>query len=298
MILSYHPIYVGDENLICAGRSPDQADVAAIRGADAVVLPQGCAGDLYLMARENCRYVFPNFDTKFNYPGKLGQIILFREKKVSHPRTEIYASVADMGRSGKAMISTLPFPFPFVFKFDWGGEGETISLIRSEGELSAMLDRALDFERSGRTGFLLQEFIPSGNRSLRVTVIGETFISYWRVQKDPGEIRSNLAVGAHIDAEGNPEQQQIAVSAVKKFCLQTGINLAGFDFLFSSKKDRDTPLFLEINYFFGRKALGGSEKFYGLLITEIQKWIRGLNLNSKNALPGDGVTAGNASIIP
>jgi len=32
-------------------------------------------------------------------------------------------------------------------------------------------------------------------------------------------------------------------------------------------------LFLEINYFFGRKGLGGSEAYYKLLQQEIDRWI-------------------------
>jgi ribosomal protein S6--L-glutamate ligase len=281
MILSYHPIFVGDENRICAGREPDDGDLWAIKKADAVVLPQGCTNSLYSLVRNNCQHVFPNFDSKFNYPGKTGQIRLFREQQVDHPRTAIYTSISTLRFSADDWIKNRPFAFPFVFKFDWGGEGESVSFIQSEKQYSDALERARVFERSGRKGFLLQEYIPSENRSLRVVVIGQTFISYWRVQKDPTDIRANLAAGAQINLDAEPELQQTAVSSARQFCLQTGINLAGFDFLFSSEKNCRTPLFLEINYFFGRKALGGSEKFYGLLKTEIQKWLMDLKLGQK-----------------
>jgi ribosomal protein S6--L-glutamate ligase len=49
--------------------------------------------------------------------------------------------------------------------------------------------------------------------------------------------------------------------------------MAGFDLLFSSERKNRTPLFLEINYYFGRRDLGGSERFYEILIAEIEKWI-------------------------
>ena len=277
MILSYHPIFVGNKNLICAGREPNDKDLTAIKAADAVILPQGCAKALYLLTRQNCRHVFPNFDAKFDYPGKIGQIRLFREKFVPHPGTEIVASIDEMGFSKKDRLKHPPFPFPFVFKFDWGGEGESVFFIQSEKDYSKILERARVFEQSGWKGFLLQEYIPSENRSLRVVVIGQTFLSYWRVQENPNEFRSNLAVGARINMDADPELQHIAVASTKQFCLQTNINLAGFDFLFSSEGDRKVPLFLEINYFFGRKALGGSEKYYHLLMTEMQNWIGHLN---------------------
>jgi len=49
--------------------------------------------------------------------------------------------------------------------------------------------------------------------------------------------------------------------------------MAGFDLLFSSERKNRTPLFLEINYYFGRRGLGGSERFYEILNTEITKWL-------------------------
>ncbi|MDP3282844.1 MAG: hypothetical protein Q8M56_00245, partial [Desulfobacterales bacterium] len=75
----------------------------------------------------------------------------------------------------------------------------------------------------------------------------------------------------------DPELVKAAVSRAKDFCRKTGINLAGFDFLFSSENYyNEEPLFLEINYFFGRKGLGGSEKFYTILNREIRKWLKSL----------------------
>ena len=90
---------------------------------------------------------------------------------------------------------------------------------------------------------------------------------------------SNVAKGAMIDYNTDPDLQKTAIKSVKDFCSQTRINLAGFDILFSSRAKVKTPLFLEINYFFGRQGLGGSEKFYGILTKEIMKWIESLGLS-------------------
>jgi ribosomal protein S6--L-glutamate ligase len=107
-------------------------------------------------------------------------------------------------------------------------------------------------------------------------VIGENIISYWRLQENLETFQANLAKGAVIDTDSDPLLQAKAADAVRDFCKKTGINLAGFDFLFSghtkAETEADTPLFLEINYFFGRTGLGGSEKFYELLNREIKKW--------------------------
>ena len=42
MILSFHPCFAGDHNIICAGREPGADDLAAIKKAKAVIVPQGC----------------------------------------------------------------------------------------------------------------------------------------------------------------------------------------------------------------------------------------------------------------
>jgi ribosomal protein S6--L-glutamate ligase len=37
---------------------------------------------------------------------------------------------------------------------------------------------------------------------------------------------------------------------------------------------------LEINYFFGRRGLGGSEPFYRIFTEEVDKWLKGLDLQN------------------
>ena len=280
MILSYHPCFEADKNILCAGRDPDVDDLAAMRAARAVVLPQGCRESLYEMARNNCTHVFPNFDTRFQYAGKIGQVRLFQEKNVPHPRTETYLNLNTYVQYYGGITATPAFGFPFVFKFNWGGEGYQVYLIQSASEFKEILQTARDYEDSGHTGFIIQEYIPSTPRSLRVVVIGQTLISYWRIQAGARSFCSNLSRGAVIDAQADPELQALAMTSVRAFCSRTGINLAGFDLLFSSPKKPNIPLFLEINYYFGRRGLGGSERFYEMLVMEIEKWIDRMGLRS------------------
>lgn len=277
MILSYHPIFEGDKNLICAGREPSAEDLAALGEADVVILSQGCYEPLYKMARNHCRNVFPNFDAKFKYPGKTGQIRLFKKTKTAHPQTEIFSTVNPFFNPAAVLIKKPFFAFPFVFKFDWGGEGNTVYLITSHKDFVEILHRARRFEQTGQKGFLFQEYIPAQNRSLRVVVIGQDFYSYWRVKKNPKQFQSSLAAGGIVDRKSDPELQESGILAANAFCEKTGINLAGFDYLFSSEAGEKKPLLLEINYFFGRQGLGGSEKYYMLLISAIEKWLKTLN---------------------
>ncbi len=270
MILSYNPVIEAGKNRLCAGRLPDEDDLAAIRRAEAVILPQGCSEALYRMARENCAHVFPNLDVRFDYPGKCGQIRLFREFQVAHPTSAPFASLADHHARPPAL------PLPVVLKLDWGGQGETVFKVNDTAEMARALARVAACEATGQSGFLVQEWIPDGGRSLRVTVVGRRRICYWRIQPDPERFGASLAAGGRVDADADPNLQAAARAVVDHFCRRTGLQLAGFDLLFDTRRlaqGRIEPLMLEINYFFGRAGLGGSEGYYRILQEEVTAWL-------------------------
>ena len=278
MIVSFHPLFKADKNIICAGREANTKDLSAIKVADAVILPQGCLQTLYEMARNNCKHVFPNYDARFLYPGKIGQIRLFRETNTHHPKTKIFQSIESFRRQYGKVLQQLPFQLPFVFKLDWGGEGDTVYLIHSLKALQDRLQQAEIYERSGQTGFLLQKYILNRNRTLRVVIIGRRLISYWRVQETSNGFLANLSKGAIIDSDSDPDLQAKAVISIENFSKKTEINLAGFDIIYSSEQKRTPPLLLEINYFFGRKGLGGSDAYYRILQKEIRHWLKRMGL--------------------
>ena len=285
MILSFHPCFEADKNIICAGRPPDASDLAAIEAADAVILAQGCNESLYRMAQSGCANVFPDYRARFDFPGKIGQARLFRKTRAAHPKTGWCKDVHALTRRvAERPETSIGIGYPCVFKFDWGGGGDNVYLVSSPESLRAVLRKALIFERTGQKGFILQEYIPSQNRCLRVVTIGGRMVSYWRVQ-GPGEpFQASLAKGGVIDHDSDPGLQEKAVAAAGRFCQKTGINLAGFDFLFVPGKDSPEPLFLEINYFFGRRGLGGSENYYRMLTAEINRWLGGLGLSPRRPM--------------
>jgi ribosomal protein S6--L-glutamate ligase len=285
MILSFHPLISADKNILCAGRNPDRNDLEAIKYADAVILPMGCKKILYNLVREHCRYVFPNYDVRFDFPGKLGQTKLFRKMGVNYPETKSFFDLKDFEFQYMHSTNILPMNLPFVFKFDWGGEGENVFLIRTSSEFSSILETAQRFERTGQKGFLIQELIPSSLKSLRTVVVGEQLFSYWRMQQCKNQFKASLSSGAVIDYQSDPELIARAESDIKLFLKKTKINLAGFDFLFSPSSP--IPYFIEINYFFGRKGLGGSEKFYMILIKEINQWLKSLGFTHRLELDND-----------
>ncbi|RJQ84276.1 MAG: hypothetical protein C4519_05195 [Desulfobacteraceae bacterium] len=273
MIVSFHPIITADENILCAGRMPDETDLSAIRRARAVILPQGCSEALYRMARANCAHIFPNMDVRFAFPGKRGQIELFRQLGVLHPATDLYADLDDYHRRPVTI-----FP-PAVVKLDWGGQGEAVFKAADRRELAQVLAKVQACERTGQKGFMVQQFIPTRQRSLRVTVIGRRLIAYWRIQPAPDRFGTSLSGGAYIDHQSDPDLQEAAAAVVRDICQRTGLQTAGFDFIFDIKAldcGCIEPLALEINYFFGRTGLGGSQAYYRLLTQEVKAWLAGL----------------------
>jgi len=283
LILSFHPCYEADANRLCAGRQPDEADRTAMRGAAAVILPQGCREALYRMARENCSHVFPNYDARFQYPGKVGQARLFERLGVACPRTWVFNDSEHFTRQSGELSAA---GFPLVVKLDWGGEGDTVFLLRSEVDLRQALDAAAQYERTGQPGFVIQTYVSHGNRSLRVAVIGQTLVSYWRSQDRQSAFGTSVAKGARIDTHSDPHLRQAAEKRVRNLCRQTGVDLAGIDLIFE-KEDRTNgdphPLLLEINYFFGRTGLGGSERFYTLFQAAVDQWLDRLGLATRRS---------------
>ena len=276
MILSFHPNIVAHKNILCAGRLPNDQDRAAICEAQAVILSQGCTEALYRMCREHCPLVFPNYDVRFDFPGKLGQTLLFEKVGVPFPRTHPFGRVSSYREHGRQKASLC---FPCVFKFDWGGEGDGVALLETAEALEQALQSAQAAEQSGQKGFLLQAYVPCRGRSLRVVVIGGRLFSYWRQQPDGSSFLTNIKAGATIDHGSDPELQEAGKAAVNDFCTKTGINLAGFDLLFPDHEQETQPLFLEINYFFGRRGLGGSMKYYQLVDEAVGLWLKKIGLS-------------------
>jgi len=274
-ILSFDPCIEANINRSCAGREPSDADLRAIRSAHAVILPRGCRESLYMLARSNCPNIFPNYDVRYRYPGKTGQARLFREIHFLHPETVIFDHSDEFWR----FCDKPPLPLPCVFKFSWGGEGKYVFLLKKHNDFQHCMKLAEYWEARGLRGFLFQEYIPCGGRSLRAVVMGRNIYTYWRVQEDPEQFYTNIAKGAVIDTEKDQHLQQMAADMTREFSKKTGLNLAGVDFLFSTEDKDPEPLILEVNYFFHYTGLGGPEGYCRLLEAAIRGWIRQTGLS-------------------
>lgn len=274
MIASLHPCIRKDINILCAGRSLTDREKKRLQKARAVILPQGVTAEVYRDCRRLVPRVFPNYDLRFGLEGKIGDALLFEYFQVPHPRTLAFSDRKSFQHSfpDPDLPPALLSGYPLVLKGNGGGEGSLVFRIDSARDLGDRLD-LLCHSSARDQGFVLQEFIDHGGRDLRVVILYDQLFAYWRVQPDPSRFQTNQLQGGTIDPDGDPRLKKEALKAVERFCRRAGIQVAGLDILFNRSRDPGTPLFLEINYYFGRRGLGGSLRFYELLEQAADRWL-------------------------
>lgn len=244
--VSFNPAIPMEENLPAFMEVDDDIG-RLLAGAEGVVLPAYVSPWRYAAITAWARNWFPRLDVRFAFGGKAKQTALFREKGVRHPETIVFSRPADvlicLDRSGGS-----PWGYPAVLKGDSGGGGSRVFPVYGRRDIEKHLD-----DLPGDEPVLLQRWVEHGGRDLRVVVYGEITVDYFRV--GDGRFYNNICRGGRIERRLWPEDRSRGVDAVKSFCRQTGIDVAGFDLMFP---DTGPPVFIEINFNFGRKGLGGS----------------------------------------
>ena len=282
MILSFHPRVRADVNLRLPFKGLfSRSQAQALASARAVVVPQRIKAHQYRFCRSRCPNLFPDYSYRFGFEGKVANIALFRKFNAPHPETRCYESVDDFNH-GRDKARHPPFPFPWVIKGDEGGGGWAVFLVRNSHDLRRPLERLADVAVHPTRRFIAQAFVPHEGRDLRVVVIGKIIKAYWRWQNDPEEFRNNVGRGAVIRHHLDPGLTEKGIKCVRDLCSKTGINLAAFDVLFDRTRLPSEPLLSEINFVFGRKGLGGSERFRQLLNEAVQQWAKEVMGRSPN----------------
>jgi ribosomal protein S6--L-glutamate ligase len=268
MILSFHPCFVADAQIVLADRKLSAEDRRLIQAADAIILPQTCSLALYKACANSKAHVFPDYELRFKYPGKVGQSILFEKLKIPHPATKRWPSVEKFRDTLKAE-GAAPHEMPFFLKADKGHEGDGVLFVADLQSLEAALVR---LEKIGPDRFISQKRIHCRGNVLRTVVLHKRIITYWK-REDHGII-STVSHGARVDRKWKPTLQEKGRTQARWICEKTGINLAAFDLIFNLDHPDPQPFILEINYYFGRKGLGGSLRYYRLLLKAIQEWLK------------------------
>lgn len=270
MILSFHPCFAADTQIILADRPLRMEDRRLIQTAEAIILPQSCSFPLYKACALSKALLFPDYGLRFKYPGKMGQSVLFGKLGVPHPETKPWASV-DNFRAFLNQQGAPPHEMPFFLKADKSHEGDGVYAVDSP----VGLDRALQsLAKTGPEGFISQEAIPCRGNVLRAIVLHKKIMTYWKRPGRSQDILTTVSRGARVDRVWKPALQKKGREQARWITEKSGILLAAFDFVFNLDHPDPQPLILEINYYFGRRGLGGSLKYYRLLLNAIREWLK------------------------
>ncbi|MCB2193691.1 MAG: hypothetical protein KQI62_19100 [Deltaproteobacteria bacterium] len=269
-IVSYHPGLEADINLVLVSQRPlDQHDREVAGRAAAILLPQVCRADLFDLAQASGAPFFPNPATHLSHDGKVGNFRLFSELGLPHPATVEFpdlTAAAQAWEQGREEVAALGAPV--VAKGAGGGMGENVFLVSNPAELRGLAGRLETYCHRGPSGMVLQRFLP-GATDMRVVLMHDTAQVYWR-KAAQREFRANLAQGGSFSTQGPAQEREVALALARRLQKAAGLDLAGVDVMLTPEGE---PLLLEINFFFGRHALGGSEEFLRRYLEAVRRWL-------------------------
>jgi ribosomal protein S6--L-glutamate ligase len=271
-ILSFHPCFAAKDQIILGSRKLTPRDHRLIKKAEAIILPQSCSQDLYQACKASSAELFPNYDMRFKYQGKMGQSALFKELQLPHPDTIPWVSVHQFRRA--IHQEGLSYDYPFLLKGNEGHEGEEVFLITDPNALESNLKVLHEWEKTGQSGFVSQALIASGGNVLRAVLLENRIITYWKRPALQGSLTTTISRNAFVDKDWREDLQEKGRVQTEILSQRTGINVAAIDYVFHMKDPEPQPLILEVNYYFGRRGLGGSLNYYGLLFEALQEWLQ------------------------
>jgi ribosomal protein S6--L-glutamate ligase len=203
---------------------------------------------------------------------------MFQEFHLPHPETRLWSSVHEL-REFIREGGSLSHSFPFLVKANESHEGEGIFVVTGPGRLESVLEILGSWEKTGQSGFISQEMVQTDGNVLRAVVLGKQTITYWKRSNKAGDPVVTISRNARVDGDWRRDLQRKGRFEARRICKKTGIDLAAMDFVFSMEDPDPQPLCLEINYYFGRRGLGGSLNYYRLLHRAIQDWLKDRGLD-------------------
>ena len=261
-IVSFRPAVEMEENLPPLAGLEDPATIDLLRNAAGVLLPSHVSPWRYQAITSHTTNWFPRLDVQFNSRGKTKQAYLFMKLGVRHPETLVFDNPHKLRDYLSAHGS--PWGYPFVLKGDMGGGGDTVFPVYGPGEIAGRLSKLPENDP-----LLIQKWVGHGGKDLRVVIYGDHAVSYFRVGE--GRFYNNVCRGGKLDHEGWPELQLKGAAAALAFSRIAGIDIAGYDLMFPDEGD---PVFIEVNFHFGRKGLGGPKPHQAYILQAIESWRR------------------------
>jgi ribosomal protein S6--L-glutamate ligase len=258
--VSFRPAIKMEVNLPPFIMVEDPETIDLLRKAAGVLLPLHVSPWTYRSITQHAKEWFPRLETRFRYQGKTRQVHLFRKMGVRHPESLVFDAPVSLRTYLDENGS--PWGYPIVLKGDLGGGGETVFPIYGKEDVPLYLQK-LPADKP----LLIQKWVEHGGKDLRVVIYGDQAVSYFRV--GGGQFYNNVCRGGRLDHGGWPELQQKGISAVQAFSRRAQIDIAGFDLMFP---DEGEPVFIEVNFHFGRKGLGGTREHQKYVLRAIQNW--------------------------
>ncbi|MGD9125433.1 MAG: hypothetical protein PVG60_10080 [Desulfarculaceae bacterium] len=276
-IVSFHPLLLADDNRLLISQRPlYRADCLAVARSAAVILPQVCRPDLFQLVAGLGRPHFPRAAIHLSLDGKVGNHLLFKRLGLPHPPTGSYETLeeaVEAWRGGQALAAGLRPPL--VVKGAGGGEGKNVFLVHNPGDLAALKGHLTTLCQNGPSGLVLQPYVDCGGWDARAIFIGDWEDAFWRVGR-PGDFRSNLSQGGRVERSARQEDLKAALDLARRLRRKAGLDLAAVDLLVPRG---GSPLLLEVNFYFGRQALGGSRPFLSRYLEAVQGWLAKLGLD-------------------
>ncbi|MCB2227009.1 MAG: hypothetical protein KQH53_10065 [Desulfarculaceae bacterium] len=269
-IVSYHPGLDADQNLVLISQRPlEPRDAELMREAAVILLPQVCRRDLFALAAASGRPLFPNPAVHLSLEGKVGNYRLLAGLGLPHPATVEFASLeaaAEAWEAGRADVAALGAPL--VAKGAGGGMGANVFLAHDPAELRGLAGRLETYCARGPSGLVLQRLVPYVS-DMRVELMHTTTEVYWRRARG-GDFRANLCQGGTLVKDGPPEERAAAVALARRLQRAARLDIAGVDVIITPQGE---PLLVELNFFFGRRALGGHEVFLERYLAAVRSWL-------------------------
>ncbi|MEZ0343533.1 MAG: hypothetical protein ABWJ99_01830 [Caldimicrobium sp.] len=265
MIVSFYPGFEGDLNFFQFEPLPSEFFEALPR-IRAIIFPPTITPEIYFFIKNLGIPVFPEYTYRFLFPGKIGQILLFRLFNLPHPESILIPR--SCGIEENPYQRTLQIKFPCIVKGNWGDEGREVFFVENKEALKDIFKKIKVWEREGRFGFIIQEYLPN-TFDARSVVIGEKILVFFR----KGGFKKNLVQEGKIIPPPSKDLEEKVIKLTKSLIRNTYFNLVAVDFLFKE----DKPLLNELNFVFGRRALG--EKNYEIYLKEaIENFLSRINL--------------------
>jgi ribosomal protein S6--L-glutamate ligase len=179
---------------------------------------------------------------------KLLSQLAFQKNNIPMPRTYVAATTM-AARSIFGQVN-----YPIIMKFPHGTQGKGVLVAESFPSASSIMD-ALS---SLRQPFIIQEFIDTDGKDLRLIVVGDEVVASYQRVAGANEIRSNIHQGGTGKAvQVDEDTKNLAIKAAKS----VGAKICGVDILMSHKG----PLVIEVNI---SPGLQGITKYTGINVAE------------------------------